>query len=126
MLLILIFGENCWSQGYVDSTSGRLDFDVNDDGDPEMELTSHGLGVGLSASANFSIGGNGIITGALPYVQMHSSSSSDQLLMIGNKEMNAGSNNGDRYKFDGYIDSLRIYNIALSPDQVNELYKLRQ
>lgn len=55
-----------WTE-IIKSKTGRIDLDINDDGNSEARLSSDGLGIGagLSPSANLHIQGNGIVTGDL-------------------------------------------------------------
>ncbi len=86
----------------------------------------HLAGTYDGSSLKFYINGVSQTDTSSPYVEMHTSSAANQMFVIGNKAMNAGSNNGGWYKFDGHIDSVRIYNKALDASQVNELYQLKQ
>lgn len=50
----------------VKSTTGRIDFKVNEEADPKMSLTSTGLGLGVQTpSANLELSGNAIISDQL-------------------------------------------------------------
>jgi hypothetical protein len=58
----------------INSTSGKIEFDVNSDGTKEMMLNSIGLGIGVEPSANIHVQGNVLISQSLVVGETGSSS----------------------------------------------------
>lgn len=59
-ILLYFFIENTFAN--ISVISGNINFDINSDSNYEASLSSTGLGVGTSASANLHISGNAIIS----------------------------------------------------------------
>jgi hypothetical protein len=61
IIILFLLTKGLWAQ--VQSTTGQINFDIQDDGLPEATLNAQGFGIGVATpSANLEVAGNAIVT----------------------------------------------------------------
>lgn len=64
-IFVLIFSLSFAANSSVKSSNGKINFDLQSDGQPEMILNQSGLGIGVTPSSNLQVSGNTLISNSL-------------------------------------------------------------